>query len=310
MRQIETRVREPVQDEPGLCMRLARSFLRHYPLNTPRISVLRRLPGVPEKCCPFVAKGGIRICACHAGSRDVISKSLYWLGDFDPWVVALLKKLAKPRSIALDVGANIGAISLRLSRFVGPKGKVISFEPFPPNLQLLRKNIAGNNCANVEIVGIALSSRSGCCRVGTPDNQPGHAAIIEEESTVDGAEARRETLDDLMEQRRIAKVSVCKIDVEGHERDVFDGARLAIERRTIESFVFERQVAVDTTEDAVFQLLRTNGYRLWRVWKHCVGLSLAEPGSRLSAGSTDDFVAVSVGSESEQLMVDYSHRAK
>jgi len=273
-----------------------RGVLRHYPLNAPRISLLGKLPGVPRGCCPFRAKGGIRIHGCHEGDRDIISKSLYYLGDFDPWVIALLRALATPGSTVVDVGANIGVMTLRLSDFVGVAGKVISFEPFPINLDLLRKNVEGNRCTNVEVIGDALSDRSGACRVGMADMQPGHVSVLPDDSPVDGAVVRTRTLDEFVAERGLGSVSTCKIDVEGFEFEVLSGARSALANQVIESFVFERHLDADVGQDHVFDLLRANGYQIWRAWKRCIGVSLAEPGRRCAGRVTDDFVAVASGS--------------
>ena len=63
--------------------------------------------------------------------------------------------------VATDVGGHHGYYGLILSRLVGPKGRVIVFEPIPSNFQILTENIRLNHCANVEAVNKAVSDKSG-----------------------------------------------------------------------------------------------------------------------------------------------------
>src|SRR5947207_4362897 len=134
---------------------LLRRVFNLYPFMTPRASILRRLPPVPQALDAFRARNGI-ISGYHAG-REHVSSSLYWFGDFDPWVDRTLRRLARPGEVALDIGANIGATSLVLARAVGPRGRVVAFEPHPANVVLLRANLSANTLSMVDVHELALS---------------------------------------------------------------------------------------------------------------------------------------------------------
>src|SRR5437763_173826 len=95
-----------------------RALTRRYPFQTPRASLLRRLPDVPADGGALTARGGIRYPAYPPGG-DLVVKNLYWFGDFDPWVGRTLARLVRPGDIACDVGANIGDTTLPLARTVG-----------------------------------------------------------------------------------------------------------------------------------------------------------------------------------------------
>ena len=83
-----------------------------------------------------------------------------WLGTYESHFSRLIAKLVRPGMLAFDVGAHSGYFTLILSRLVGETGKVISFEPGPRSNDL-RRHIELNNLSNVEVVGAAVSDRSG-----------------------------------------------------------------------------------------------------------------------------------------------------
>jgi FkbM family methyltransferase len=63
--------------------------------------------------------------------------------------------------VAFDVGADVGYYTLLLARGVGPKGRVIAFEPNPFNLTYLKEHLCLNKIGNVEIVEATVSDREG-----------------------------------------------------------------------------------------------------------------------------------------------------
>ena len=70
----------------------------------------------------------------------------------------MLGKLVRPGMTVVDVGANIGLYTLHLAGLVGPSGRVISFEPDPDLVPLLRDNCDANGAGNVEIHPMALGA--------------------------------------------------------------------------------------------------------------------------------------------------------
>jgi hypothetical protein len=86
----------------------------------------------------------------------------YWLGTYEPELQAAIAEFVHPGSVAYDVGANIGYISLILSRKVGEKGKVIAFEALPNNIERLRTNLALNGMEDrVTVVSAAVVDQPG-----------------------------------------------------------------------------------------------------------------------------------------------------
>ncbi len=68
---------------------------------------------------------------------------------------SIVKKYLTPNAISLDIGANIGTMSVALSRFT-PEGKIFSFEPSLINYNFLNKNLSENKCHNCKTYQLAV----------------------------------------------------------------------------------------------------------------------------------------------------------
>lgn len=131
---------------------------------------------------------------------------------------------------AIDVGANVGNYSARLSQLVGPTGRVFSFEPVAETFELLTANMARLPYRNVSLFNVAASDGTGLRSMEVPLMEGGienrYMAHITEDGTGDFAVLSL-PLDALELPRR---VSMVKIDVEGHELSALQGMRRLLER--------------------------------------------------------------------------------
>lgn len=98
----------------------------------------------------------------HRMVLDLQMEKDYWLGTYEPELQAAIRAWVKPGMVAYDVGANIGYITLLFAISVGAKGKVMSFEALPQNVERLKANLLENclehrvsveSCAVVDRVG-------------------------------------------------------------------------------------------------------------------------------------------------------------
>jgi FkbM family methyltransferase len=108
---------------------------------------------------PLVAVdlGGYRVCV-DPDETD-FGAGLLAVRDYEPHVRAAVAEVFRPGQTFVDVGANIGCISLMAAMIAGPTGSVIAVEPFPENLQRLYAGIALNGFANVRVIPLAASDR-------------------------------------------------------------------------------------------------------------------------------------------------------
>lgn len=145
-------------------------------------------------------------------------------GEFESVQTKLFLDALKPGMIVFDIGANVGYYSVLASKMVGVKGKVYAFEPDPNSVKLLKKNIALNKCRNVVVVPYAVGGKDGAAILSIDEANPG-------ESYLGGNGTKKQimvwaiALDSFVQKRKIAKVNVVKMDIEGAEVDVLNGGK-------------------------------------------------------------------------------------
>lgn len=157
---------------------------------------------------------------------EFVGKSLKLYGEFSDPEVDVMAKTVKPGDTVIDVGANVGALTVAMAKLVGPNGRVIAFEPQPETAALLERNAAQNGLDCVEIHRCAAGAKRreiiampNLAEVGHKNY--GGVALGKGERS-----ATTETIDDL----KLYHVSFIKVDVEGMERQVIKGARETIKR--------------------------------------------------------------------------------
>lgn len=170
-------------------------------------------------------------------SRFRVRASAFWrvwrgveAGVQDRENFRFLASFVKPGQTVLDVGAWEGPYTLLLADLVGPAGRVIAFEPDARAGALLRANVSRNGLGNVTIVDRCLSDRVG--RASFYDSRGGTIGTLVPNELVAGfaaATVETTTVDRYCRDRGV-RVDGMKVDVEGAERLVLDGARETIER--------------------------------------------------------------------------------
>jgi hypothetical protein len=94
-------------------------------------------------------------------AKDTVGRALAAQGVYDVVTTEVLWRLTEDAATAFDVGANIGYFTSLLARRVGPKGRVLAFEPHPETLRLLRRNVSQFTDRNVQVENVALSDVDG-----------------------------------------------------------------------------------------------------------------------------------------------------
>lgn len=109
----------------------------------------------------------------------VISRQLFLNGYYEEGTAESVQRLLEPGDTFVDVGANIGEISLPASQRVGSQGIIIAIEAMPSTAQLLRDNIRLNDLPdNIIVQEIALSNRNDTVHLFTPPNNLGATRAI------------------------------------------------------------------------------------------------------------------------------------
>lgn len=153
-------------------------------------------------------------------------------GGIENGLCRLILEQCGEGAIALDVGANYGFVSLVMAQAVGKTGEVHSFEADAKVFRGLHTNIEDNG----------LTERCHVIHgfVGASSSPVGHVSV-----------------DDYVASHRLARVDFLKIDVDGPDAEVLEGARETLER-------FHPIVAIEMTQDQerIMGLLEKLGYEL------------------------------------------------
>jgi FkbM family methyltransferase len=164
-----------------------------------------------------------------AGDRGVID-TIDRHGEYEPQVMSLLNRLVRPDDICIDCGANIGVLTLLLSRLC-PQGRVYAFEPSERNRAYLVRNLAANGAHNVVVTPLGVYDLTGELDLHVDPRHPGGsyiASTIRTATTVDQVQVTR--LDDWMSTDGVHRVDVLKLDIEGAEVRAIEGAAQLLRR--------------------------------------------------------------------------------
>ncbi|HTU34325.1 MAG TPA: FkbM family methyltransferase [Candidatus Acidoferrum sp.] len=180
-------------------------------------------------------------------------------GTWEPEVVSAVSQFVTPGMSAIDVGAHGGFFALLLARLVGPLGKVIAFEPLPANFRILQHNIGMNALENVIAEPLAVSGYSGELAFEVPPEDSsllaGPFADTDERCAVS---VRCVALDEYCARKQL-RPGFIKVDVEGAETDVLDGAERII-REFHPAMMIELHEFENPEDHRIVVHLRAMGY--------------------------------------------------
>lgn len=152
--------------------------------------------------------------------QDIIKDYLRVGATWEPNIQALMQKYVKQGTNVIDVGAHIGTHTVFLANLLNNTGEVWAFEPQKKIFMELNANLLANKASKVHALRMALGDHHGKASLSkAAAGNEGHTAVGQ-----GGDDASMVRLDDM----HISNVSLIKIDVEGYEDRVLDGARQTI----------------------------------------------------------------------------------
>jgi FkbM family methyltransferase len=169
-----------------------------------------------------IGPGRLRLAA-----NDKLAGMIYLLG-FELPERDLFARILRPGDSVIDVGANIGLYSILSAGCVGPQGAVHAFEPVPETMRRLRKNVALNGYEQrVRCVEAAASVQDGVGLINVPEEGGSFSSLgapLHGTGTHKSVEVRCVRLDTYVAENGLTDVWLVKLDVEGWETHVINGA--------------------------------------------------------------------------------------
>jgi len=163
-----------------------------------------------------VSRNGINY---YLDISDLVDWFIYW--GFQDVSMKKLYSLIREGDFVVDIGANVGAVTLNAAKLVGDKGRVFSFEPDSQNFSRLTNNLNLNNFKNVVLVNMAIGDKigTGFIKVINKSNLGMNKISINSGTAISII-----TLDDFIKREKVNRVDLIKIDTEGYEMHVLKGA--------------------------------------------------------------------------------------
>ena len=172
-----------------------------------------------------------------AEDRSIIQAIVFQNGYYESHLVTALARWIPDTAVCIDIGANLGAISLQLSK-IASKGHIYSFEPASVSFEYLTQNIAANSIDNVTAYKLGISDKthdlvlnyisdlSGCSFVMGSAYVPPPSEI----STAKPETIHCVSIDEWMSKSNIPPIDFIKLDAEGMELAALHGADTLLRR--------------------------------------------------------------------------------
>ena len=235
----------------------------------------RLLPEEPEVLVRLAPGFQMALDLTEAAQREI-----YYFGTYERKESALLRRILRVGDVFWDVGANLGYYTLLGAACVGRGGRVVAFEPFPPAWERLQKNLGLNGFGQVMSLNVAVSSAEGTAPLYFErEVADGVATFIRPECPTSSVLCTTLSLDQMLKERHERPPLVMKVDVEGWEKAVLDGARHLLASPAPPMLLLEMEeahfVRAGSSRHEIEQVLSRLGYTAYqprgRRWIVCHG---------------------------------------
>jgi FkbM family methyltransferase len=174
-----------------------------------------------------------------------------------------------PGATVVDIGANIGAFAVQAGAIVGPRGRVITFEPIMETFERLLSNVALNDLQNVTCRRAAIDSHEGTLTLRILAKS---AFASAHEVNGNGEEWIEETvpcltLDQVIKNFKVDRINLLKVDCEGSEHGIFETLSAEAAAR-IDQIAMEVHSIEGASKERLYHRLVALGFQVHRapIW--------------------------------------------
>ena len=202
--------------------------------------VVQVLKGRPGRMQIYSGKNGIRL---NLTTHEAEYFGFFHFGSMNLYETSLINRILHRGDIFIDVGTYVdGWHSIVAGKAVGKTGHVYAFEPIPDFYLRAKENFALNNIFNVTLEQMAVSKRDGnSIFYNNSASSSFYAKHARHGKTVKLKKIRVRTtkLDTYVKNHNVKKVRLIKIDAEGAEMDVLEGALGLLRRNDAPDLIIE-----------------------------------------------------------------------
>lgn len=228
---------------------------------------------------------------------DYVGRALYFFGDLDPKITWICRRVVRPGDTVLDIGANVGLITNLCARLTGPTGVVHAFEPQPDLTRLIARSLRLNRLSNVEIHECALGEDDFESVLQVPDDNRGSASIVRDQPAARRVPVRVHHASDYLARLHLGPLRLVKLDVEGYEAQVLEGAAEFFRSNRPDFILLElNDRSTPFADQPAIRVLRSLDYRFAGIPRSLLRMHLSEihPTSRTLNHGHD---VLAIGSE-------------
>lgn len=220
-------------------------------------------------------------CVYHLpNALESVARGILINGIYEKEIHDILKQLIPKNGVFLDIGANIGAISIPLKK-ARPDISMVCIEAAPQVYYYLRKNIDSNGLHDIKAFNNAVYNEDDLTlQFFSPAEQFGKGSLSPV-FTQEGVSVSTVKIDTLLGNLGINKVDTIKVDVEGYEYFVFSGAEQLLKAADAPDIIFEfgdwtEENAKGVEIGDAQRVLKSYGYKLYLVEKEISKVPLTQ----------------------------------
>jgi FkbM family methyltransferase len=236
----------------------------HFNPNSPDVGEWIWTQARPENPFTYVPYDNL-ILTVEANLKSITTAVLLAQGDWFEAEMELWRTQIRPDMTVIDVGANVGVYTFSAAQRVGETGKVIAIEPFKACVNCLQETSRINQLPWVKIYEAAASDHCGSAKLSLHNASELNEVISDNSPSSDSANTvtiQCLTLDSLIETENLTRVDWLKIDAEGHEIKVLQGAeRLLTEFKP--NIIYENIAGAHGSNGAIMEYIQAKGYQVY-----------------------------------------------
>jgi FkbM family methyltransferase len=197
-----------------------------------------------------------------------VESSIYYTGSYEIGTLNIIKKYLNRNDYFLDIGANIGLMSIYASKIIGDNGKVYSVEANPNTIAILEKNINLNKIKNIEILPFAVGSKMDRGKIYSNLNwNRGSASLVNIDKESISYDINIIPLDEYF--KKIPPFKLIKIDIEGFELEALKGMKKLLKACPNAVLIIECGEPIINTEYSKFSVFNfikeLNHYNIYKL---------------------------------------------